>query len=85
MVYFSYTCICQKSRPEDEVASETPAVEDLNVLTAQHTNDGGDTIKSSADEKRKKKRKRNQVKDLRFVEEMEKSSISSKRREKKKK
>lgn len=51
----------------------------------QNTNDGDDSAKSSTSEKKKRKRKRKQIEDLRFDVAMEKSGMSSKRRERKKK
>ncbi|PON56768.1 coiled-coil protein [Trema orientale] len=75
-----------KSRRKDEVISETAEIKDKNLITPQPTNDHDDSVRSSTNEKRKKKRKRKAVDDLRFeAASLEKSDISSKRRERKKK
>ncbi|GMN43029.1 hypothetical protein TIFTF001_012229 [Ficus carica] len=76
--------VSQLSRPKDKITLES-TIRDANLRMLQNTNDGDDSAKSSTSEKRKRKRKRKQIEDLRFEAPMEKSGISSKRRERKKK
>lgn len=54
-------------------------------MTPQHTGNSDGTGKNSKIEKKKRKRKRNQVDDLRFETVIDKAGTGLKRRERKKK
>ena len=93
MLGWTYELAClalQKLHPKDELNNKTTKIDaegDVeHSMTPQDMEDGEGTLPSSTQEKGKRKRKRNQVKDLRFEAEMEKLlGLGSKRRERKKK
>lgn len=82
--------VLQKLHPKDELNYKTTKIDTAgdgeHFMTSQDMEDSDGIVPSSTHEKGKRKRKRKQVKDLRFEEEMEKvAGLGSKRRERKKK
>lgn len=86
----TYVSVLQKLHPKDELNHKAAKIdaddEGEDFIASQHLENSDGTMHNSEHEKGKKKRKRKQVKDLRFEAEMEKlTGLSSKRRERKKK